>query len=155
MAAAVSSSSRFHFIIIAFEICTRICECVSDCRSTVSFTQRFVFAFVHPRQSGWGWRWWRHHTIDFICDIFQYTSMRLLIECAERNVVFVIGWCFVVDLLFTQSHAILCLLRKFVNFVHLQQIGSFLVWNFRRCIDTVHACNRMLENELDVFEQLP
>lgn len=150
--ASISSTSRFHFD-IAFEIRTRMC--VRGRRSMASFAERLVFAFVHPRQSGWRWRWRRHHAINFICDIFQYTSMRFLIECTERNIVFVIGWRFIVDLFSTQSHTILCLLRKFINFVQLQQIGSFLVWNFCRRIDTVHARNRMLENELNVFDQLP
>lgn len=81
--------------------------------------------------------------------------MSFLIECTERNVVFVVCRWFFADFLFTQSHAILCLLGKFINFVQLQQIGRLLIGNSRGRIHTIHACNRMLENELNVFEQLP
>lgn len=81
--------------------------------------------------------------------------MNFLIEIAERNVMFVLCRRFIVNLLFAQSNAILCPLSKFINFIHLEQIGRFLVGNFRGRIDAIHACNWMLENELGVLEQLP
>lgn len=78
--------------------------------------------------------------------------MNFLIEYTKRNVMFVVCWRFVVDFLFTQSHTIPHLFSKFINFVQLQQIDGFLIGNFRGWFDVIHACNWMLENELNVFE---
>lgn len=116
-----------------------------------SLAQWLEFAGFDPRKSS---RWRRYgRCVRLIAYAFQHTFVHIFIEKIECDVVFVVGGRCIVHFVLADSHAFLALVLVFGEFAVAQQLHCFAVRQI--CAIIVQAAQRMLENELNIFQQVP